>query len=140
MGFFSKAQAQVLDKLSIFTSDGKIIERVPFYKYFGIWIDDTLIFNVYIANLIRKLKLKLGFYFRNKSNFTSNAKKKLSSLEAIFLTVLDYGDILYMHAASIILTIKPWFSMFTMFYYKCKIPYSSLYSIWDGGLDIISYT
>ncbi len=115
-----------------------MVRRVPFYKYLGIWIDDTLIFNVYIANLIRKLKLKLGFYFRNKSNFTSNAKKKL--VEAIFLTVLDYGDILYMHAASIILTIKPWFSMITMFYYKCKIPYSSLHSIWDGGLDIISYT
>ncbi len=59
--FFSKAQAQVLDNLSIFTSDGKIIERVPSYKYLGIWIDDKLLFNVHIANLIRKLKLKLLF-------------------------------------------------------------------------------
>ncbi len=100
--FFSKAQAQVLDNLSIFTSDGKMIERVPFYKYLGIWIDDKLLFNVHIANLIRKLKLKLGFYFRNKSNFTFSAKKKL--VETTFLTVLDYGDILYMHAASSILT------------------------------------
>ncbi len=28
---FLKAQSQVLDNLSIFTSDGKIIERVPSY-------------------------------------------------------------------------------------------------------------
>ncbi len=61
--FFSKAQTQVLDNLSIFTSDGKIIERVPSYKYLGIWIDDNFLFHVHIANLIRKLKLKLGFYF-----------------------------------------------------------------------------
>ncbi len=80
----------------------KIIERVPFYKYLGIWIDDKLLFNVHIANLIRKLKLKLGFYFRNKSNLTFNAKNKL--VEATFLTVLDYGDILFKHAASSILT------------------------------------
>ncbi len=51
-----------------FPSDGKIIERVPSYKHF--WTDDKLLFDVHIANLIRMLKVKLGFYFRNKSNFT----------------------------------------------------------------------
>lgn len=27
---------------SIFTSDGKSIERVPSYEYLGIWLDDKL--------------------------------------------------------------------------------------------------
>ncbi len=72
--------------------------------YLGIWIDYKLSFNVHIANLIRKLKIKLGFYFINKSNLTFNAKKKL--IESTFLTVLDYGDILYMHASSILTSLE----------------------------------
>lgn len=51
--------------------------------------------------LLKKLKVKLGFYYRNKSCFTFSAKKKL--VEATFLPVIDYGDILYMHAAFSIL-------------------------------------
>lgn len=38
------------------------------------------------------------FYFSNKSNLTFNTNNKL--VEATFLTVLDYADILYIHAAS----------------------------------------
>ena len=98
---FSRAHSEVLEHLSIYTSDGKNIERVSSYKYLGIWIDDKLLFNVHIFNLIRKLKVKIGFYFRNKYNFTFHAKKKL--VEATFLSVIDYGDILYMHAPSSIL-------------------------------------
>ena len=48
------------------------IERVTSYEYLGIWIEDKLLFNVHIANLVRKI----GFYFRNKSCFTFNAQKK----------------------------------------------------------------
>ncbi len=83
--------------------------------YLGIWIDYKLSFNVHIANLIRKLKIKLGFYFINKSNLTFIAKKKL--IESTFLTVLDYGDILYMHASSI-LTSRESVPCFSTFYFK----------------------
>ncbi len=76
--FFFKSSGTSTLNLSMFTSHVKIIEGVTFYKYLDIWIDDKLLFNVHIANLIRKLKLKLGLYFRNKSNFTFNAKKKPS--------------------------------------------------------------
>lgn len=65
---------------------------MPSYKYLGIWIDGKLLFNVYIAKLVRKLKVKIGFYFRNKFCFTFSAKKKL--VEAPFLPVIDYGDII----------------------------------------------
>jgi len=30
-----------------------------------------------LLTLVRKLKVKIGFYFRNKSSFNFNAKKKL---------------------------------------------------------------
>lgn len=98
---FSKARAQLLDNCGILSLDGKSIERVSSYKYLGIWIDDKLSFNEHITALVKKLKVKLGFYYRNKSCFTFSARKKL--VEATFLPVIDYGDILYMHAAFSIL-------------------------------------
>ena len=90
----SKTLLQSFDNLRMSMSDGTLIERVSSYKYLGIWIDEKLSFNVHISNLLKKLKLKMGFYFRNKSCFTFSAKKKL--VEATFLSVIDYGDILYM--------------------------------------------
>lgn len=63
------------------------------------WIDEKLSFNVHISNLVKKLKMKIGFNFRNKSCFTFSAKKK-KLVEATFLSVIDHGDVLYMHAAS----------------------------------------
>lgn len=38
----------------------------------------------------------MGFYYRNKSCFSFGARKTL--IQATFLSKLDYGDILYMHA------------------------------------------
>ena len=40
--------------------------------------------------------LKLGFFFRNKYCFSFNVHKRLVS--ATFLSVLDYGDLVYMYA------------------------------------------
>jgi hypothetical protein len=68
------------------------IEVVTSYKYLGILIDDGLSFKLHIQQLVKKLKLKLGFYFRNK------ACRRLVS--ATFMPLLDYGDILYMNASA----------------------------------------
>ncbi|MDF4405775.1 hypothetical protein P3471_24855, partial [Vibrio parahaemolyticus] len=84
---------------SILSSDGKSTERL--FLYLDIWTDDKLSFNVHTAALVRKLEVKIGFYFRNKSCFTFSAEKKL--VEATFLFVIDYGDILEMHVTSSIL-------------------------------------
>uniref|UniRef100_A0A8C1PPA9 Reverse transcriptase domain-containing protein n=1 Tax=Cyprinus carpio TaxID=7962 RepID=A0A8C1PPA9_CYPCA len=84
--------------LAISTLDGKCVENVSSYKYLGLWIDEKLTFKVHIDKLVRKLRVKLGFYFRNKSCFTLQARRKLIS--ATFLPVFDYGDVIYMHAAS----------------------------------------
>lgn len=73
------------------TLEGNLIEVVHEYKYLGIVIDDSLTFKPLIDKLVKKLKLKLGFFFRNKTCFSFGVKKRLVS--ATFLSVLDYGDV-----------------------------------------------
>ncbi len=71
------------------TLQGKLIALVSEYKYLGIIIDDKLRFDSYMNYLRLKLKKQLGFYFRNKSCFSFNARKKLVS--GTFLPILDYS-------------------------------------------------
>ena len=68
------------------------------YKYLDVLIDDSLTFKQHIEKLVKKPRIKLGFYFRNKLCFSFNAKKRL--VAATFLSVLDYGDLLYMNASA----------------------------------------
>ena len=44
------------------------------------------------------LQIKVGFFYRNRVSFPPHCRKML--VEATFLSVLDYGDILYMHASA----------------------------------------
>ena len=69
-------------------------ESVSSYKYLRFLIDDSLSFKSQIQQLVKKLKLRLGFYLRNKSCFF-DAKRKL--VAAPFMSVFDYGAVLYMH-------------------------------------------
>lgn len=87
--------------ITISTLCGSEIERVGSYKYLGIWLDEKLAFNVHIDQLLKKLKSKLGFFYRFKNCFPYEARKKL--VESTFLTIIDYGDLVYMHAASSVL-------------------------------------
>lgn len=99
--WFSNSKRSLDSPTVLRTLEGKQIALVSEYKYLGIVIDDTLKFNSHITYLKQKLKKKLGFYFRNKSCFSFNARKKL--VFATFLPVLDYGDVVYQHAPSYIL-------------------------------------
>lgn len=94
---FSNAKSKSRNLLPITTSQGSEIESVSQFKYLGILIDDSLSFKPHIQQLVKKLKLKLGFYFRNKSCFSFEAKRRL--VAATFLSVLDYGDVIYMNAS-----------------------------------------
>lgn len=80
------------------TLEGNIIEVVHEYKYLGVLIDNSLTFKPHIEQLVKKLKLKLGFFFRNKLCFSFEVKKRL--VTATFLSVLDHGDLFYMNASS----------------------------------------
>lgn len=80
---------------------------------------DKFLFNIYVANLISNHKVMLGFYFRNKSYFTN----------LCFFPVIDYDDILYMHASSFIPT---------FYYAKCLTHHDVLYGLWFGRLVYFS--
>jgi len=72
---FSKAKKTPETTLDIVTTQGKVLEVVTCYKYLGIWLDDCLYFKPQVNNLLRKLRVKLGFFFRNKSCFSLEARK-----------------------------------------------------------------
>ena len=82
--------------MDIVTAQGIILEVVACYKYLGIWLDDCLTFKLQVNNLLKKLRVRLGFFFRNKSCFSFEARKRLVTVT--FLPVLDYGDLVYMNA------------------------------------------
>ncbi len=86
---------------SLQTLQGTVIESVKEYKYLGIIVDNALSFSSHITQLKKKLKIKLGFYFR-KFCFSFNVRKKL--VTTTFLPVLDYGDVVYQFAPSYLLS------------------------------------
>ncbi len=100
---------------SLQTLQGTVIELVKEYKYLGIIVDDVLSFASHITQM-KKKKIKLGFYFRDKFCFSFNVRKKL--VTTTFLPVLDYGDVVYQFAPSYLL--------------------SSLDAIYHGALRFIS--
>ena len=73
-------------------------ERVSSYRYLGIWVDDRLSFRLCIENLVKKQKVRLTFYYRNRACLNLPVRKTL--VQAMLLRVIDYEDIIYMHAAS----------------------------------------
>lgn len=100
MSFSNKRSNQLLCT-PIVSLQGAEIERVKSFKYLGIIIDENLNFKGHVEQLIRKLRLKIGFYFRNRLCFSFNAKKKL--VAATFLPILDYGDLIYINAPTQVL-------------------------------------
>ena len=72
---FSNSRSRSQNIPSVVTLEGSEIEVVDSYKYLGILIDDSLTFQPHVQYLVKKLRLKLGFYFRNKMCFSNNVKK-----------------------------------------------------------------
>lgn len=99
---FSRARNITDDSLHITTFTGHSIERVSVYKYLGIWLDQKLTFKFHIDILASKLKHKIGYLYRHKLNFPLLCRKQI--IEAVFLSVLDYGDVIYRHASASTLT------------------------------------
>lgn len=95
---FSHLSGETTNVPLILTSQGNVIELVKSYKYLGFILECDLSFKSHIANLASKLKVKLGFYYRNKSCFSLRARKLLVS--SSFLPLLDYGDVLYMGSSA----------------------------------------
>ena len=98
MMIFTKSRDTTNCWPTLFTAQGTLIETVTTYKYLGIILDKNVSFKPHIENLTKKLKVRLGFYFRHKSCFSFVSKKRL--IAATFIPLLDYGDVLYMNACS----------------------------------------
>ena len=94
---FTRAKNVDYNSLHINAVNGDSIERVAQYKYLGIWLDEKLSFKFHIADLTTKLRQKIGFLYRNKANFPMVCRKRI--VEAVFMSVLDYGDVIYRSAA-----------------------------------------
>ena len=94
---FTRARNIEFESLLITTADGSPIEKVSEYKYLGIWLDEKLSFKTHVDSLATKLRQKVGFLYRNRSSFPMISRKRV--IEAVFLSVLDYGDVIYRHAA-----------------------------------------
>lgn len=58
----------------------------------------SCLLKTHIEKLTRKLRIKIDFYKRNQSCLTLESRRKI--VQATLLPVLDYGDIIYMHAAA----------------------------------------
>ena len=74
---FSKAKKTQETALDIVTMQGQVLKVVTCYKYLGVWLDDCLTFKLQVINLLKKLRVRLGFFFRNKSCFSLEARKRL---------------------------------------------------------------
>ena len=79
------------------------MERVPSYKYLCVWLDDKLSFKKHVTELVKKLKFKVGIFYGTKACLTFVNRKEI--VQATFMSTIDYGDIIYMHATSS--TLKP---------------------------------
>ena len=71
----TKKLPQIVPTVS--TLEGNVIEVVHMYKYLGVLLDDSLTFKIHIDILVKRLKLKLGYFFQNKFCFSFEVKKQL---------------------------------------------------------------
>ena len=90
--FILFSRAKDIEGLQITTTNGSNIERISEYKYLGIWLDEKFTFKCHIDNLTCKLRQKIGFFYRNRASFPEICRKRV--IEAVFLSVLDYGDVI----------------------------------------------
>ena len=92
-------------------------------------MDEKLSFKAHVDNLLTKITLKLGFYFRNKACFPLMARKKL--VQATFLSVIDYAcSLLCLTESGLYL------SCILALYYKFQVTHPPLHLVPNGRLDL----
>ncbi len=106
---FSRAEDSELNNFKITAENGSVMERVSEYKYLGVWIYEKCSFKYHISKLVVKLRQIIGFLYRNRASFPLFCRQRI--VDAVFLSVLHHGDVIYLHAVSTTLftlsTIQP---------------------------------
>ncbi len=93
---FSRAEDSELNNIKITAENGSVMRRVTEYKYLGVCLDDTFSFKYHISNLMVKLHQIIGFLYRYRASFPLFCRQSI--VVAVFLSVLDYGDIICEHS------------------------------------------
>lgn len=96
--YFSKTKQKVSPYVGIHILHGAQIETVDSYEYLGFWLHSTLSFKTRVDNLAQKLRINLGFLCKNKACLSPANRKTI--IQSTVLSVFDYGDIIYGHAAA----------------------------------------
>lgn len=134
----TKSKKEALAVPQITTTQGKEIERVSSYKYLGFLLDEGLTFKLHIDTLVKKLRLKLGSFYRNRACFSSVARKRI--VLATFLPLLDYGDILYVSPKCSITKVGHGVSCGIAICDQLGISDTSLHPLYESGLALLDIT
>lgn len=98
--FITLIRTRSQPEVGIILSEGKPIEKVSFnISEYGCVTSHLITLTLFI--LWRNTSHCWGFIFKNKSYFPIKARIQL--VQALFLSMIDYGDLLYMHATSTVL-------------------------------------
>ena len=73
--------------------DGQILDRVHFYKYLGLMVDDHLNFNKHIQEMNKVVSHKL-FMFSKMRNYMGE-KDAILLFKTMILPIIEYCDIIY---------------------------------------------
>jgi len=99
--------------------------EVSHYKYLGITTDQSRSFTLHVQYLVKNWDW-IEFFFSLESSPVCLLKQKNN------LSVLDYGDILYMHSSSQCLHALDTVAWSLEIHHKLKISHSSLFAVFSG--------
>lgn len=100
---FSRARNITDESLHITRLTGHRIERLSECKHLGICFDHNFHLK-FIMSHLWQLKQNNGYSHGNKSNSPLSCRKRI--IEAVFLSLLDYGDVIYSHASASLLPLS----------------------------------
>ena len=92
-GTHQKLNQYDFDTMSDIYLGDQILNRKPYYKYLGIYLDQTLSFNEHFTRLINKVSSQLAMLSRIRNNLTVYACEKVFS--TMIMPKLDYCDFVW---------------------------------------------
>ena len=108
---FSNTKKELPTVPTVSTPEGNVVEVARMYKHLGVVLDDSLTFKPHIDNLVKKLTLKL-FFFWSKFCFSFEVKNR--RVTATFLSILAYRDSADVSVTLTLLIVFLWGSLLTV--------------------------
>ena len=81
------------DNLGYVYLGDQVLNCRPFYKYLGVYLDQTLSFKKHGTRLVNKVSRQLGLLIRVRNSLTVHASERIFT--AIILSKLDYCDFVW---------------------------------------------